>query len=563
MGRAPGMKVRQAQGTAAEARAGALRWLGPVQPDSTKRAGVQPDAPTGRNLLADQLRVAALEAEATRFQRFARDAPIGILLLDADGAVQFANDEYLRISGRSREEFDAERFRLEPAELPEWLDPAQASRYEAECARPDGSMLPILVGISHQVDGLAAFVVDLSAEKAAERAREQSEERYRALAEKLEETNRRKDEFLGILSHELRNPLAPIRNALHVLAHREEDAGRAAQARTIVERQVAHLSRLVDDLLDVTRISSGRVQLHRRVLDLAALARETVDDHRIACDSAGVQVTVHLPEQPVLIEGDATRLAQVLGNLLANSTKFTPRGGTIAVEVERDAAGVAVMRVRDTGEGIDAELLPRVFDAFAQAERTLARTRGGLGLGLTVVKGLVELHGGTVTASSAGHGAGTEVVVRLPPAPVARHAVPGAPGPAMSLARASVLVIEDNVDAAETLRQALEIEGMTVTTAHDGVEGLRLAREVRPEVVLCDIGLPGELDGYAVARAMRADPQLHRVPLIAVTGYAGPDDRRRARAAGFERHLAKPVGIDELLDAIASVAGSSDAPLRE
>lgn len=521
--------------------------------ERSDRAATRMSASSGTNVLADQLRISALAAEATRFQRFARDAPIGILFIGTDGSVQFANDEYLRIAGCSREEFDADRFRLEGSSLPAWLDPERGSRYEAESAQENGTRVPILVGVSRQQDGLAAFIIDLTAEKAAQRARQESEERYRAIAEKLEEASRRKDEFLGILSHELRNPLAPIRNALHVLGYAWEDRARAERARGVIERQVAHLARLVDDLLDVTRITRGRIDLHRELLDLAHLTRDTVEDYRAGFDAAGIRLEVQLTSAAVPIDGDATRLAQVLGNLLANSAKFTPRGGTVTVRVETEAAGFALLRVRDTGEGVAPDVLPRLFQPFSQADRTLARTRGGLGLGLAVVKGLVELHGGTVTASSPGYGAGTEVTVHLPCAACVSLPVPSLPTSAGGAPIENVLVIEDNVDAAETLREALEMEGMVVTVAHDGTEGLAVARQLRPHVVLCDIGLPGDLDGYGVARAIRADPLLRHVPLVAVTGYAGPGDRACAREAGFDAHLAKPIPIHELVRTISSV----------
>lgn len=520
-----------------------------------ERAVTRMSASSRTNVLADQLRISALVAETTRFQRFARDAPIGILFMKTDRSVQFANDEYLRIAGRSREEFAADRFRLEGSTLPAWLDPDRGPRYEAESVHEDGTRVPILVGVSRQQDGLAAFIIDLTAEKAAQRAREESEERYRATAEKLEEASRRKDEFLGILSHELRNPLAPIRNALHVLAYAWEDRARAQRARDVIERQVAHLARLVDDLLDVTRITRGRIELHREQLDLVQLTRDTVEDHRAGFETAGIRLEVQLPSAAVPIEGDATRLAQVLGNLLANSAKFTPRGGTVTVRVETEAAGFAVLSVRDTGEGVAPDVLPRLFQPFSQADRTLARTRGGLGLGLAVVKGLVELHGGTVAASSPGYGAGTEVAVHLPCAACVNLPVPHIPTPSATELPPieNVLVIEDNVDAADTLREALEMEGMVVTVAHDGREGLAVARQLRPHIVLCDIGLPGDLDGYGVARAIRADPALRHVPLVAVTGYAGPEDRACARDVGFDGHLAKPVPIHELVRTISSV----------
>jgi signal transduction histidine kinase/ActR/RegA family two-component response regulator len=506
-------------------------------------------ASSSPNLFAHQLRVSALEAEVSRFQRFARDAPIGIVFIAGEGSVQFANDEYLRIIGRSREEFETDLFSLEGSAPPEWLSPDLGSRYETEHLQPDGTRVPILVGISRQPEGLAAFVIDLTSEKKAQRARQESEERYRGVAERLEEADRRKNEFLGILSHELRNPLAPIRNALHILSRAGGDSERASRAREVIERQIVHLSRLVDDLLDVTRITRGRIQLHRGPLDLAQLVRDTVEDHRAASEAAGIRLVLHLPPAPLVVEGDPTRLAQILGNLLTNSAKFTPRGGTITVRLEEEAAE-ALLQVRDTGEGIDAEILPRIFEPFSQADRSLARTPGGLGLGLSVVKGLVELHGGTVAASSAGHGAGTEVTVRLPRAP---GQVSLAPQRAAPTAVAHVLVVEDNQDAAETLRIALELEGMTVTVAGDGAEGLAAARRLRPGLIICDIGLPGELDGYGVARAIRADHALRDVPLVAVTGYASADDRARAREAGFDRHLAKPASLDDLLRVIASL----------
>jgi signal transduction histidine kinase len=506
--------------------------------------------PSGPNLLGHQLRMSALEAEATRFQRFARDAPIGILLVRRDGAVEFANDELLRIAGRTREELEAARFRGGGA-LASWLDPSRGPRHETTCVRPDGTEVPVLVGLSTQPEGLAAFVVDLTAEKVAQRAREESEGRARAAAAKLEEADRRKNEFLGALSHELRNPLAPIRNAVYLLARAGDDPARAARAREVIERQVGHLSRLVDDLLDVTRITRGRIVLHRAGLDLARLVADTVEDYRSALEAGGIAVVVRLPDGPVPVDGDSTRLAQVLGNLLTNSAKFTPHGGTVTIGVEAEG-GEARLEVRDTGEGIEPSVLPRLFEPFSQADDGLARTRGGLGLGLAVVKGLVELHGGTVAVTSAGRGAGTTATVRLPLAAAAEEAR-GAPAPAATHA-ARVLVVEDNRDAAETLRDALELAGLVVTVAPDGTAGLAAARRLRPDVVICDVGLPGPLDGYDVARALRADPELRDTPLVALTGYAGPEDLAHARAAGFDRHLGKPARVEEVLHAIAALA---------
>jgi signal transduction histidine kinase/ActR/RegA family two-component response regulator len=509
------------------------------------------------NLLAQQLRLSALQAQAARVGRFASDAPIGILFVGGDGAVEFANDEYLRITGRTREDFEEERFRAVPGQLPEWLHPELGDRHESEYVRSDGTRVPVLVGLSRQQEGLAAFIVDLTAEKAAQRAREESEAHARVIAGKLAEADRRKDEFFSVLAHELRNPLAPIQTALHLLARAPGDHARAARARQVIERQVSHLSRLVDDLLDVARISRGRVQLRRAPLDLAVVVRDTAEDHRAGLEAAGLRLALDLPPAPVPVEGDATRLAQVLGNLLVNSAKFTPAGGTVSVQLAREPAGTAILEVRDTGEGIDPEVLPRLFQPFSQADRSLAHSRGGLGLGLTLVKGIVDLHGGRVTVSSGGRGQGTAVAIRLPMtgaavAPSVRAAVGASPA-------AHVLVIEDNVDAAATLQEALEFEGMEVTVAHDGTDGIAAARRTSPDVIICDIGLPGGLDGYGVARAIRADPALERTPLVALTGYASSEDRERAREAGFDGHFGKPTHVEELLRAIASLLPRGEA----
>ncbi|BDG05211.1 PAS domain-containing sensor histidine kinase [Anaeromyxobacter oryzae] len=379
------------------------------------RGAGKPPQPEG-NLLARQLRISALEAEAKRFQRFAREAPIGIVFIGQDGKMQFANDEYLRIVGSTPAELEADRYRAEVCVPPGWLDPRLGVRHEAEWVRPDGSKVPVLVALSAQEDGLAAFIVDLTAEKAAERAREESEERYRAIAEKLAESDRRKDEFLAVLSHELRNPLAPIRNAVHLL--RSEPAGDGARHErilAIVERQVNHLGRLVDDLLDVTRITRGRVELRRERVDLTELLRRTAEDHRALALARGLELVVSVPPAAVWVDGDPTRLVQIAGNLLQNAVKFSERGGRVTLELAA-SEGWAEIRVADTGIGIEPSLLEHVFEPFVQAERTLARSTGGLGLGLALVKALAEMHGGSVRASSAGRGCGAELVVRIPQA---------------------------------------------------------------------------------------------------------------------------------------------------
>ena len=365
----------------------------------------------------------------------------------------------------------------------------------------------------------------------------------REAKERLEETDRRKDEFLAVLSHELRNPLAPIRNSLIVL-DRASSAAQAARARSVIERQVKHLSGLVDDLLDVTRISHGKISLNREHLDLREVVRRTCDDHRDAFEHRDIEMHLDLPFGPVWIDADTTRIAQAVGNVVQNAAKFTPPKGrvTVAVSCRGSHAEVAV---RDTGVGIASSDLERIFEPFAQADQGLARTHGGLGLGLALVRKLVELHGGTARARSEGLGTGAEIVIRLPlaggaPVERPRDVAPRSPG------SRSVLVIEDNLDSGESLADVLTLYGHTVQVAADGRSGVTLARELRPDVVLCDIGLP-DMPGYDVARAIRSDGALRATRLVALSGYALPEDRERSRAAGFDHHIAKPADVEELM----------------
>jgi signal transduction histidine kinase len=365
--------------------------------------------------------------------------------------------------------------------------------------------------------------------------------------EALREADRRKDEYLAMLSHELRNPLAPIRSAVFLLERADPSSEGARRAREVIARQVGHLTRMVDDLLDVSRLARGRVELRRARLDLGELVRRAGEDHRLVFANGDVELQVSVPAQPVPVDGDATRLAQLLGNLLQNSAKFTPKGGRVALLLSV-AEGQAVLRVRDTGAGIDAGLLQSIFEPFVQAERTLARSRGGLGLGLPLVKGLAELHGGSVEAQSAGPGSGAEIVVRLPLASARPVPGPERRGDGQDETAASgrrVLVVDDNVDAAESLCDVVAFLGHTVEAVHDGPAAVARVRERHPDVVLCDIGLPG-MDGYEVARIIRSEPDLAGVRLVAVSGYAQPEDRARAQHAGFDAHVAKPADPAEI-----------------
>jgi signal transduction histidine kinase len=395
---------------------------------------------------------------------------------------------------------------------------------------------------------------DITEQVHAERQRDRAHAELRDANERLREADRRKDEFLAMLAHELRNPLAPLRNSSYILRHAAPTSEQASRSRDVIERQTSHLTRLVDDLLDVTRIARAKIELRRERVDLRTVVARSADDIRFKMDREGIALRVALPDAAVWVDADPTRVAQVVGNLLENASKFTPRGGEVVVSVTAEVRDAAV-RVRDTGVGIEAALLARVFEPFVQADRSLARTQGGLGLGLALVKGLAELHGGTVEAHSGGSGHGAEFVVRLPraaPAPAPRdRAAHGAP----SNGGRRVLVVDDNRDAAESLADIVRMLGHTAEVAFDGRAAVEQAGASAFDVVLCDIGLPG-LDGFEVARRLRADPFLHRPCLVALSGYAGPDDLERSRRAGFVRHLAKPPDIAALERTLSEVCPS-------
>jgi PAS domain S-box-containing protein len=369
----------------------------------------------------------------------------------------------------------------------------------------------------------------------------------RKLAEDaLKEADRRKDEFLAMLAHELRNPLAPVLNALHLLTMPGADAAVVGRARDVMKRQVHHLVRLVDDLLDVSRIMRGKIELRKEPVDLADVVARAVEAAQPVIESRGQELTVRLPPEPVRLEADPVRLAQVVGNLLNDSAKFTAGAGRIELTAAREGEEV-VVRVRDTGVGIPTDLLPQVFDAFVQADRSLDRSQGGLGIGLTLVRRLVELHGGRVEAHSAGPGRGSEFVVRLPALPPqAAGARAGAGGrgaeAAPAVPRRRVLVVDDNANTADSLALLLRLAGHDVRVAHDGSSALEAARAERPDAVFLDLGMPG-MDGYEVARRLRQESGLEGVRLVALTGWGKDEDRRRTREAGFDQHLVKPADL--------------------
>jgi signal transduction histidine kinase/CheY-like chemotaxis protein len=386
-----------------------------------------------------------------------------------------------------------------------------------------------------------------------------SEERYRDLAEELQQAGRRKDDFLAVLAHELRNPLAPLRNALSIMRLRHYDAGAVGQASTMMERQVQHLVRLIDDLLDVSRIARGKLELRKERVDLAKVVQCALDISRPHIEAARHELIVVLPPQPLIVDADPARLAQVVANLLNNASKYTEPGGRIELTVAASGA-LAVVRVRDTGLGIPAEMLPRIFDPFVQVPSALERAQGGLGIGLALVKSLVEMHGGRVEVHSAGHRQGSEFILHLPLVPGISPSQPSkqcAPEEkATELPALRLLVVDDNQEAASSLSTLLQLVGYEVRVAYDGPEALELARTFQPQVVLQDLQMPG-MSGYEVARILRVQFATQKVLLVALTGYGGDEDRRRCLEAGFDHHLVKPVDPCLLQAMLASCRGLS------
>ncbi len=377
--------------------------------------------------------------------------------------------------------------------------------------------------------------------------------------EALRDSDRRKDEFLATLAHELRNPLAPIRNGLEVMRRAGEDPSAVESARAMMERQLAHLVRLVDDLLDLSRISRGKIDLRMERVELSRVVQQAVETSRPAIEAGHHELSVELPDRPILVDADVTRLAQVIANLLNNAAKYTPGGGRIRLLAEQSGDRVTV-KVLDNGVGIPAPMLPRIFEMFTQVDRSLERSQGGLGIGLSLVKGLVERHGGSVEARSDGHGLGSEFEVTLPAAgpPEDARKTEGETTPEGSPStRRRILVVDDNRDAATSLAMLLNILGNETRTAHDGLEALEAASAFRPDVILLDIGMP-RMNGYDTARRIREEPWGRSMVLVALTGWGQEDDRRRSSEAGFDLHLTKPVepaALEKMLAGLGSKAG--------
>ena len=476
-----------------------------------------------------------------------------IFMLTPEGRIASWNEGAQAIKGYTAREIVGEhisRFYEPDAIARRWpeqeLEIARATgRFEDEGwrVRKDGTrfwanvLITALHDDSGRLYGFAKVTRDLSS---------------RVQVEELRRNERKVNEFLAMLAHELRNPLAPMRAALDALERSPDNEEVRAFTRGMFNRQLTHLTRLVDDLLDMSRITSGHIVLEHETLDLATVVRETADSLRPVLETRGHTLRLDAPEGRAWVQADPTRLAQVVSNLLSNSIKYTPDGGRIDVQVTGEEEA-ATLRVRDNGRGIPANLLPRVFDLFVQGERTLAREESGLGLGLTLVKRLVELHGGTVVALSEGAGKGSEFIIRLPLVHRARAlAIVAHPesGPQKPL---SILVVDDNVDVANSMAVLLSMLGHVVETANDGQTALVRAPVLLPDVVFLDIGLP-RMDGYVVARALRSLKVLDRTMLIACTGYGRDDDRSKAKDAGFDRHVVKPAAVETLVEILAEAA---------
>ncbi len=495
----------------------------------------------------------ALQDSERRLRSIVDNWPSAIFVKDLEGHYLLANRGCERISGEPAEriigktDFDyfareiAERMRADDQRV---LAAGAAVRYEETVPSEgeDRTLLTVkfpLLDTSGTPYGVCGITTDITDLKRAE--------------EGLREADRRKDEFLAMLAHELRNPLAPVRNAVQVLKLLGPADPNLRRAQEMIQRQVEHLARLVDDLLDVSRITRGKINLHKEPIELAPVIARAVETSRPLVDARRHELTVTLSPEPVLIEGDATRLAQVLSNLLNNAAKYSGEGARILLTAER-RGNEAVVSVRDTGIGIPADLLPQVFDLFTQGDRSLARSEGGLGIGLTLVKTLVEMHGGRVEAKSDGPGEGSEFIVHLPVLERrrSRNADPETNHSRPHVDSRRILVVDDNVDAAESLALLLQMEGHEVRTMHDGPSALDTAASFRPEVIFLDIGLP-RMDGYEVARRLRGQVGLKQTVLVALTGYGQDEDRRRAETAGFNAHLIKPADPAELHELLATV----------
>jgi PAS domain S-box-containing protein len=477
-----------------------------------------------------------------------------IISKSLDGIVESWNAAAERMYGFSAEEavgksilmvIPAERHGEEDQILARLRRGERLEHYDTVRRRKDGRLIDVSLTVSPVRDAAGAII------GASKIARDISESKRAQQA--LEDANRYKDEFLAMLAHELRNPLAPISNALQLLRVVDPASTESEHARAIMERQLAHLVRLVDDLMEVSRITRGKIELRREPLLLSSVMLSAVETARPAIEGARHNLRIDMPAEAIELHGDFVRLAQVVSNLLGNAAKYTDPGGEITLVAAREA-DEALIRVCDNGIGIEPEMLPRIFEMFAQVPASQRRSQGGLGIGLALARALVELHGGRIEVASAGRGHGSQFTVRLPVMRVRREANATAARrqpDGNALPRRRVLIVDDNVDAAETLQMVVATMGHEAEAVHDGLAALDAARRKRPDLVLLDISMPG-MDGFAVARTLRSEPDLRNIRVVALTGFGQQDDRRKSRDAGFDDHLVKPVSSEDLQRLLAS-----------
>jgi PAS domain S-box-containing protein len=524
---------------------GEIRWISSTAFAVFEHGRLVRVVGTGRNVTERRRVEAALRESEQRFATLAEGSPV-LLWVSGPGGSEFVNRAYREFVGVGSDEevsgYDWSRF-VHPDDRDDYVNAYKRAfavqgqfTTEFRFRRADGEYRWMRTdatprfGDDGELIGYVGASVDITERRNAE--------------EGLRLADRQKDEFLAMLAHELRNPLAPIRNASEVLALRYAGDTQAAVPIAMLRRQSDHLARLVDDLLDVTRIAQGRIALKAQPLEIGVIVAQAIETVGPLAQAKAQLLRFERDERPLCVSGDRARLVQSLTNVLQNAVKFTPQGGQIVV-CARDAGSDLELTVRDNGVGIAPELVPRVFDLFVQSERTPDRSQGGLGIGLSVVKRLVEMHGGAVRLLSDGDGRGTTVTIRLPliepPQTVAR------PAPTVSGAR-RVLVVDDSTDAADSLAMLLELEGHDVATAYTAAAALEKAERLQPEIAFIDIGLP-QMDGYEVARRLRASERCRAIRLVALTGYGQPDDRDQARRAGFDHHLVKPADL-ESVDAI-------------
>jgi len=497
----------------------------------------------------------ALRSSDERYQLAVRGSSAGLWDWDMVAGTTFYSPQFKALLGYSHEEFpdlpsslanvlhEGDRAAVRKA-LREHL--SQDKPYQVECRLrlKSGEWCWFLIAGMAEKDvmgeafRMAGSVIEVTERKVAERV--------------LQESSRAKDEFLATLAHELRNPLAPIRTCLQILKKDAANGAASEHARDVMERQLAHMVRLIDDLLDISRINSGKISIERSRITLVEAIETAIDISRPVISGKGHVLTLDMPPVDIELMADGTRLAQALGNLLNNAGKYTPEGGKIHLRAWQESA-TAIIEISDDGVGIPANMLEAIFALFTQVSRTLERSQGGLGIGLYLVRSLVDMHGGTVTAYSAGPGQGSTFTLRLPcllpttrqtPADRVAQVGPGETAPLR------VLVVDDNVDAAETLLAVLQMDGHVARTVHDGMAVIHAAAALQPDVILLDIGLPG-MNGYDVARQLRADSRFSRTVLVAITGWGSENDKKQAFDAGFDRHLTKPVDL-QVLDAILS-----------